>query len=1225
MRTRTLAGLVAVAAILSLGPASGTVGSTPVATNAVAYQLCGRVFPDPHAYWPSPAQAPTRSPFAKGNATCSSVDFLSYTDMVDGVGYLETLFPDFVEFYELERDFGDGSDCTSSSSSADLCSAGLPQQGVPAGRERSSLYLLRVTDERVPDSGKRFFTFPLSIHGIERAGAEAGVRAAEDLATWAACEAGLAAAPVTCAKEGQIPHPLLETTPDDSVTAGDALRQSAVYFVFANPDGWRRGDRDNGVRFFQRYNGNGVDMNRDWPTIGFTFRPYTPWSEPETRAFGEVMKQIRGKWDGGIDLHGQLIDRAFSFTLLGAGEQDYAKNQRILQTVKGAWSDAEQRLAWSPLIKPNTAPKDDERLYGVQWGTVWDTIAYTTTGSLGDWINSPLGLDGDGIDNEMSLSHISNCGVGSCYLIDAEQLHVDGNKSLVYSMINFTLQPEDTAFRVPGSVAYVRSPKVLRNDGSSTEPPPGAGLPPQEPIMDASLDVTNDFMYEFVAKGFDDGVYNGGVEGKVTVTNVGGVGNVGFTDLILERYRSGEEDPGPATACGEAGDNWEEVNRYFNQDTTYQQAGAAVHGNLPLPGRYRVCMTGDLVDTIGASGGTADLDILFSGEKAWEDPGQLAYEATNMKFFDDLAGAMEPGQLVSVTADQILSGAVNLDRFSSVVVADDALPGFVEPIPTGAAQGPTGFPDVATKTATTVPCAYQPGIQDVIPPTCVADFEFDVSSEFNNQSMSVSLVAPAGDYDLYVERQSRISGAWSAAGQSATGSASETATIGRPLPGHYRARVVNWAAVGPAESLDVSFSNEYTGPPLEASQRTDAERDAWGATLRSFAERGGNLVLTDGALRNLAYMGVVGRGLVNDFAVYAGYIAFTRDGSNESYADPLAQNVNQPGAAEGPGFRHQTYEPVPIGYPITPPDDDTQLSASPVWAVDQIEWERIGGRTAGTTTADEVTLGELAIGDGVVRVIGALLPMPTDRSYHPFGLANYALTYSGYQVLQNALQWERPLADLTVTALEATSTKGTRSATVTATVTNAGGAIAAANAVRFSVDGSSLGDVALGELAAGGTATVSITWSLKGVSNGTHTLTAAADPAGVVAESSDANNSASRQVEVRGNKVENGDFSEPGPAHWTPSGTTSYDGEQASAGRSGSWTSDPITVLTGARYGFALEQSGGTAVLQQLSALGVVLAETPATALLTTVAGATQVRVKLVGPGTFDDVRLWEE
>jgi hypothetical protein len=437
--------------------------------------------------------------------------------------------------------------------------------------------------------------------------------------------------------------------------------------------------------------------------------------------------------------------------------------------------------------------------------------------------------------------------------------------------------------------------------------------------------------------------------------------------------------------------------------------------------------------------------------------------------------------------------------------------------------------------------------------------------------------------------------------------------------------VVNWAAAGPAESLRVSFSNVYAGPPLETSTRTAAERDAWGARLRSYAERGGNLVLTDGALRNLASMGIVGRGFVNDFAVYAGYVAFTRDGSTETYADPLAQNVNQPGAAEGPGFRHQTYEPVPIGYAITPPDDDSQLASSPVWAVDQIEWERLGGRTAGTTTADQVTLGELPLGAGVVRVIGALLPMPTNAHYHPFGLANYALTYSGYQVLQNALQWRRPLPDLTVSGLEATSTKGTKAATVTATIRNVGEGAAGASAVRFTADGAALGDGALAALAPGASATVSFAWSLVGVSNGNHTLAATVDPVAAVTEASEANNTASRQVEVRGNKVRNGDFSEPGPAGWTPSGNASHDGEQASAGSGGSWTSDPISVLPGRSYGFALDRAGGTALLQQLSALGIVLAETPVTALLTTVAGATQVRVKLVGPGTFDDVRLWEE
>ena len=1245
IRRPGLAALVALVLLVSpFGPRPGA-GPTDVAALSPSYEACGRVFPDPHAYWPSPAQAPARSPFAKGNAACAAVDFVSYQGMIDGLATLESLFPDFVEVYNLEEDFGDGSDCATSVSQNDLCSAGLPQQGVPPARERSDLYMVRLTDERVPDTNKKFFTFPLSIHGIERAGAEAGVRVAEDLATWAYCEAratnGIASNGRTnCAAEGPMPHALLETTPNDSVTAGDAMRRSATYLVFANADGWKRGDLDNGARFFQRYNGNGVDMNRDWPTEGFSFRPYTPWSEPETRSFGKVLKEIRPKWDGGIDLHGQLIDRAFSFTLLGAGEQDYAKNQRVLQTVKGAWADAEARLAWSPLIKPNTAPQDDERLYGVQWGTVWDTIAYTTTGSFGDWINSPLGLDGDGIDNEMSLSHLSNCGVGSCYIVDAEQLHVDGNKSLVYSMVNFSLLPEDTKFRVPGSVAYVHSPKVLVNDGTPLEPPPGAGLPAQAPILDVALGPDNDFMHEFVVKGFADGVANGGLEGKVTAGNVGGVSALGTTDLILERYRSGEEDPGPATACGDSGDAWEEINRYFNQAVTYAQGGAAVHGNLPLPGRYRICLTGALATQLAAAGGSADLDITFSGEKAWEDPGQLPYRATNMAFFEDLAKAMQPGQLVKVSADDVLTGRVNLDRFSSVVIADDAFPGYVEAVRTGPAQPATVFPpaDVTSKTALTVPCAYQPSLVDVLPPTCAADFEFDVDGNFNNQQMTIALSADSAvDYDLYLERQGRVSGQWSAVDSAATGSPSEVMTLLRPLPGHYRIRVVNWGAGAPADGLQVSFSNEYVGPEPGASSRTAAQRDAWGAKLRGYAERGGNLVLTDGAVRDLAYMGVIGRGFINDFSVYAGYIGFTRDDASGTYDDPLSQNVNQPGAAEGPGFRHQTYEPVPIGYAITPADDDSDLNTSPVWGVDQIEWERLGGRTAGTTTADQVTLGEIGLGRGVVRVVGALLPMPTEQFYHPFGLANYAVTYSGYQVLQNALQWERPLPDLTVTNVETTSTKGTKSATITATIGNPGAAAASGAVVRFLVDGTSIGEQTVAEIAAGGSATASIAWSLRTVSNGSHTIRAVVDPADAIAESNEANNAGTRTVDVRGNKVQNGDFEASAngttPDSWTSSGTTTYDGHTASAGRGGVWTSAAIPVTAGSTLGFAIAQTGaaGTVSLEQLGATGTVLGTVNVVAgtTLKVASGVTAVRVRLagglLGTTTFDDVRLWEE
>jgi hypothetical protein len=913
-RSVTLLGAVAavVGVLATGGPAGGSTEAVTVADTDAEYIACGRVFPDPHAYWPGPAPPPDsdRSPFAKGNAGCNAADFISYSDMISGMTYMETLFPQFLDFIELEQDFGTNVDCTSTTvipPPTAYCSAGLPRQGVPTpDRVRSDLYMVRVTDERVPDTDKKFFVFPLSIHGIERAGAEAGVRAAEDLATWGWCEArqnnGVPPYPNAlvnpCTKglpppspEGTFPHRLLEAQPagPNNLTAGDALSRSVIYFVFANPDGWRRGDPDNIARFFMRYNGNGVDMNRDWPTVGFTNRPYTPWSEPETRGFGHVLKQIKPRWDGGIDLHGQLADRAFSFTLMGASERNYGKDQRILQVVKGAWVDAEARLSWSPQIIPNDAPPPDcvrdpvlgvnvcPQMYGVQWGTVWDTINYTVTGAFGDWIDSDFGLGGDGIDNEMSFSHLINCGVGTCYQPDWEQLHVDGNKSLVYAMVNFSLLPEDTNFEVPGKVGYLFNPTVRSHPGDPTPPPPPA-LDPQPNETGIMLSPANNYTYQFTVRGPNDtpAYYNGGLEAKLTQFNVGGISGGSVASLVLEQMTP-EPFPEP-DGCPDTTNQWTEVNRYFNQASTYAQAGQAVHADSPEPGQWRVCLS---TSTTGTLSGLARLDINFSGEKIWEDPGQLPYSATNMKFFTDLGTYMQPGQLTPVNAADVLSGATSLGNYHSFVIADDALAG-----------------------------------------------------------------VPAG------------------------------------------------------------------------------QAAAWGTKLREYVQGGGNLVLTDGALQALgpSIMNVVSAssatcdGNASTTAVdctnfYAGHIAFTSNGgANETYTDPLAAEVDQPGAAEGSGHRHQTYEPVPIGMDI---GSRTSCSGSnctaPIWTVAQTSWTSAGGRVVGQSQVNNrVAFGELPLGQGQIRIIGALIPMPTEQYYHPYGLANYAVTYSGYQVLKNTLQVDVP-------------------------------------------------------------------------------------------------------------------------------------------------------------------------------------------------------------------------
>jgi subtilisin family serine protease len=147
--------------------------------------------------------------------------------------------------------------------------------------------------------------------------------------------------------------------------------------------------------------------------------------------------------------------------------------------------------------------------------------------------------------------------------------------------------------------------------------------------------------------------------------------------------------------------------------------------------------------------------------------------------------------------------------------------------------------------------------------------------------------------------------------------------------------------------------------------------------------------------------------------------------------------------------------------------------------------------------------------------------------------------------------------------------------TLSATVANTGDADAAASTTQFLLDGQTvLGTVGTPAIPAGGTATVSVGWDTRGA-NGEHTIRITADSAGGVNESAEDNNVGTLTVTVRGNKVRNGSFEQSSsgssPDAWTSSGDTSYDGESANAGPTGSWTSDPIDVVAGGSYDFVVQ------------------------------------------------------
>jgi hypothetical protein len=70
--------------------------------------------------------------------------------------------------------------------------------------------------------------------------------------------------------------------------------------------------------------------------------------------------------------------------------------------------------------------------------------------------------------------------------------------------------------------------------------------------------------------------------------------------------------------------------------------------------------------------------------------------------------------------------------------------------------------------------------------------------------------------------------------------------------------------------------------------------------------------------------------------------------------------------------------------------------------------------TAATSqNGTNVNLGERHFGHGVIRIAGIMLPdpvfAPDGWNDHRFGLGSYALTYTGYQVFENLVNYRRPV------------------------------------------------------------------------------------------------------------------------------------------------------------------------------------------------------------------------
>lgn len=201
---------------------------------------------------------------------------------------------------------------------------------------------------------------------------------------------------------------------------------------------------------------------------------------------------------------------------------------------------------------------------------------------------------------------------------------------------------------------------------------------------------------------------------------------------------------------------------------------------------------------------------------------------------------------------------------------------------------------------------------------------------------------------------------------------------------------------------------------LVVADHTQVDADV----LRGFVERGGNVVLTDSALRLLPGITGVPAGSIRRHHAYVGYADLDR---------------THPMTAKLYDRARQMYDPVGLGYPLLMERDQywpcsgpegceesITRNSAPMWTVDRDAWEGLGARTVGTADppadrkgayegndTDQTVIGTMSLGRGRLVIYGGLLPQPTEQNAHWFGLNGYTLSVPGHQLLLEGLRWNR--------------------------------------------------------------------------------------------------------------------------------------------------------------------------------------------------------------------------
>ncbi|WP_101295644.1 M14 family zinc carboxypeptidase [Halegenticoccus soli] len=320
-----------------------------------------------------------------------SVGFVDYEQLLDGLDRLRSDNPDRLRVTPIGESPGHDNLFLDERDPKDLVVAELTNDVTDRARFRE----------------KEKALFVLSIHGDERSGAEAGSRMIERILA------------------GE--EPAIERLLDDV----------ALVFLYANPDGWvsRNPQYDLSNNSFKRQTATGVDPNRQYPTVGWIDAEYNP-AEPNGTNLADddpgvdedvpdryaetvpdalaVVEHFRDyeNLSIGSDLHGMFWSEDFIEGLVVNDQYTHEefhdlyewnrRTDRRLEAALGPLLD-ERRDFFEELnadigdeigVDGDELPTPDE---AYAYGTILDTIGYTTTGTLISWMSQPEEKGGLGV------------------------------------------------------------------------------------------------------------------------------------------------------------------------------------------------------------------------------------------------------------------------------------------------------------------------------------------------------------------------------------------------------------------------------------------------------------------------------------------------------------------------------------------------------------------------------------------------------------------------------------------------------------------------------------------------------------------------------------------------------------------------------------------------------------------------------------------------------------